>query len=145
MNWEKLKPIHFFEDPVPHVYTMSLFDTKEYDKLYENQSNLDHTVWQDFDARFKTGYEFKEHLTDIDFAKEIVCLWFFKERSDKTVSHVVLDGKPLAYTANTWLITTSKNIKFVETKRKHIRHPFVQIDLSLSVWEDILKRFNKIS
>lgn len=145
MNWEKLKPNHFFEEPVEHIYTMGLFDTKEYDKLYENQNDLNNKVWQDFDRKYITGYEFKDDFSEINFNKEIMCLWFFKERSDRTISYVALNGKKLPYTPNTFLITKSKDIKLEKTKRKYIRHPFVQIDLSLSVWNKILKRFDKIS
>jgi len=145
MNWEKLKPIHFFKNPVEHIYTMSLFDSTEYDKLYENQNNLQHKVWQDFDEKYSTGYEFKEDFSDLNLNKEIMCLWFFKERSDRTISHVVVNGKQLPYTPNTFLITKSKDIKHTTTKRQYNRHPFVQIDLSLSVWDKILVRFNKVS
>jgi len=145
MNWETLKPKNFFKDPVEHIYTMSLFDSNEYDKLYENQNNLDHQVWQEFDKKYSTGYEFKENFSDINFNKEIMCLWFFKERSDRTICHVVVNGKAIPYTPNTFLITKSKDIKLVYTKRKYLRHPFIQIDLSLSAWDKILKRFDKIS
>ena len=145
MNWEKVKPQHFFVNPVEHIYTMSLFDMQEYDKLYENQNNLDHKVWQEFDEKYSTGYEFKEDFSNINFKKEIMCLWFFKERSDRTTSYVVVNGKDLNYTPNTFLITKSKDIKLKKTKRMYIRHPFVQIDLSLIVWNKILKRFNKFS
>jgi len=49
MNWEKIKPNHFFKEPVEHVYASTLYDIKDYDKLYENQNNFTHTVWQEFD------------------------------------------------------------------------------------------------
>ena len=139
MNWQKLKPKHVFEDPVKHIYTMSVFDTRAYDKLYENQNNLQHKVWQDFDSEYRTGYEFKEDFSDIDFQKEIMCLWFFKERSDSTASFVDLEGKKLAYTPNTFLITKSKDMKLVQTKRKYIRHPLVQIDMTSDQWAGLLK------
>ena len=139
MNWQKLKPQHVFEDPVKHIYTMSVFDTREYDKLYENQNNLQHKVWQDFDSEYRIGYEFKEDFSDIDFQKEIMCLWFFKERSDSTASFVDLEGKKLAYTPNTFLITKSKDMKLVQTKRKYIRHPLVQIDMTSDQWAGLLK------
>ena len=80
MNWEKLKPNHYFDDPVTHIYTQSMFDTREYDRLYENQNNLNHQSWQEFDSKYRTGFEFKNGFSDIDFNREIICLWFFKER-----------------------------------------------------------------
>jgi len=143
MDWNKLKKTHFFGDPVEYIYSTTLLDINEYDKLYENQNNLDHKVWQDFDQKYCTGYEFKEDFFDINLKKEIMCLWFFKERTDRTISYVVVNGKQLSYTPNTFLITKSKEITLVNTKRKHIRHPFVQLDLSLAAWDNILKRFNK--
>ena len=42
MNWEKLKTNHFFKEPVEHVYTSTVYDIKDYDKLYENQNILTH-------------------------------------------------------------------------------------------------------
>jgi len=141
MNWGKLKPTHYFEDPVTHIYTRSVFDQKEYDRLYENQNNLDHQSWQEFDSKYRTGFEFKNSFSDINFDTEIICLWFFKERSDKTQSYVHLNGKELTYIANTFLITKSKDIKLVKTKRKYIRHPLVQIDMTNDQWKILLKKF----
>ena len=145
MNWDKLKSIHYYEDPVPHIYSHTISDLTEYDKLYENQNNLNHQVWQEFDAKYKLGFEFKNNFSEIDLNKEIVCLWFFRERSDTTKSFVELNSKQLDYSPNTFLITQSKHIKLVQTKRKYIRHPFVQLDVPLKVWQDILKRFDKIA
>jgi len=141
MNWGKLKPNHYFEDPVVHIYTQTVFDTKEYDKLYENQNNIDHQTWQDFDSKYRLGFEVKDDFSKIDFDKEIMCLWFFKERSDNTRSYVHIDDKQLTYLPNTFLITKSKNIKLVQTERKYIRHPLVQIDMTNNQWEDLLEKF----
>ena len=140
MIWDKLKPNHYFQDPTPHIYTITIFDTREYDKLYENQNNLSHNVWQEFNSKYRTGYEFKEDFSGIDFQKEIMCLWFFKERSDSTKSYVEVAGKQLAYTPNTFLITKSKDIKLVQTKRKYIRHPLVQIDMTNNHWQTLLSK-----
>lgn len=143
MNWEKLKPKHYYTEPVEHIYSMSVFDTKEYDMLYENQNNLDHKCWQDFDSKYKIGFEFKEDFTKLELNKEVICLWFFKERSDQTLAHVQVAEKQLGYHPNTFLITKSKDIKFVETKRKYIRNPFVQLDMSEKQYDDIVSRFQK--
>jgi len=143
MNWEKLKPVHYFKEPVEYFYASSIFDTKEYDALYENQNNLNHKTWIAFDEKYKTGFEFLESFDDLNFNKEVICLWFFKERSNGTVSHVSVDGKLLAYHPNTFLITQSKDIKFIETKRKYIRNPLVQLDLSIEKYKELLERFDK--
>jgi len=145
MHWDKLKPNHYFTDPVAHIYTHTIYDSREYDKLYENQNNLNHKVWQDFDAKYKVGYEFKEDFSTLDYEKEVMCLWFFKERAQRDISYVEVSGKKLTYLANTFLLTQSKDIKFIETKRKHIRYPVLQLDVSLKTWDSILERFNKVS
>jgi len=141
MNWEKLKPDHYYKDPVEHIYSQTIFDQQEYDELYENQNNLEHHVWQEFDKKYKVGFEFKEHFTEIDFNKEIICLWCFKERSNNTASYIQLGDKQLTYLPNTFLITKSKKISFVETKKKYIRYPLVQLDLKNEQFENIVKRF----
>jgi hypothetical protein len=141
MNWEKLKPSHYFKDPVEHIYSQTIFDQQEYDKLYENQNNLEHHVWQEFDKKYKVGFEFKEKFSDIDLDKQVMCLWFFKERSNSTASYVQVDDKQLTYLSNTFLITKSKKISFVETKKKYIRYPLVQLDLMNEQFENIVKRF----
>ena len=141
MNWDRLKSEHYHEDPVQHIYSHTIYDLKEYERLYENQNNLNHQVWQDFDLKHRTGFEFKNSFDSIDFDRDIICLWFFKERSDNTKSYVHVRDKQLTYQPNTFLITKSKNIKFVETKRKYIRHPLLQLDMSNYQWEILIKKF----
>jgi len=72
MNWEKLKANHFFKEPVEHVYTSTVYDIKDYDKLYENQNTMTHQVWQDFDKKYKTGYQLFDDIRDIDTNREII-------------------------------------------------------------------------
>ena len=141
MNWKKIKPSHYFKEPVTHIYTQTIFDVKEYDRLYENQKNLDHRSWHEFDEKYKIGFEFKEKFENIDLDKEIICLWFFKERSDRTASYVNVAGKELTYLPNTFLITQSKLLSFVSTKRKYIRNPLIQIDMTLETYNNIVKKF----
>ena len=62
MNWKKLRKPHYHEEPVEYIYARAIFDLKEYDSLYENQNDLSHQVWQDFDAKYKTGYEFLQDI-----------------------------------------------------------------------------------
>ncbi len=145
MNWEKLKPNHYFKEPIKHIYSQNIFDTKEYDILYENQRNPDHKVWQDFDSKYKMGYEIKENFDQINFNKAVMCLWFFKERAHLTPAHVNVGGKSLPYVSNTFLITESKQIKFENPKKKYNRYPVIQLDLPTKVWQSILERFDKVS
>tara|TARA_R100000030_G_scaffold53524_1_gene40234 strand:- start:187 stop:618 length:432 start_codon:yes stop_codon:yes gene_type:complete len=143
MNWETLKPNHYHKDPVEYIYTKTIFPNNDYDRLYENQNNINHQVWKDFDSKYKMGFEFKENFSEIDFDKEVMCLWFFKERSNLTTSYVSVEGKDVQYTPNTFLITTNKNLRFIEKKRKYIRNPLLQLDMSLTIFQNILKRFQK--
>jgi len=142
MNWEKLKPNHLFKDPVKHIYASTLYDIKEYDKLYENQNNLNHHVWQEFDQKYKTGFELIDDIRDINLKKEIICVWFFKERNDRSGGEdIILAGKKLKYLPNTFLVTDSKDIKILEKKDEYIRRPLLQLDLKVEVWDQILERF----
>jgi|TARA_B100000214_G_C23569192_1_gene446518 hypothetical protein len=141
MNWEKLKPKNYFTEPVEYIYAGDIFDTKEYDKLYENQNNLDHQIWQEFDKKYKTGFEFKEDIQDIDFKKEIIALWFFRERADTNHPPTLdLKGKLIAYSHNAFLLTKFKNIKIKEAKRKYIRRPLVQIDMSKKQYDELVEK-----
>ena len=144
MNWEKLKSNHIFNDPVKHIYASTLYDLKEYDRLYENTGDLEHLVWQEFDKKYKIGFQFYNDIRDIDLRREIICVWFFKERSDKSGGEdIILAGKKLKYLPNTFLVTKSKDIKILEKRDEYIRRPFLQLDLKVKVWNQILERFNK--
>ena len=142
MNWEKLKTNHYFKDPVEHVHASTLYDMKEYDKLYENQNNLNHHVWQEFDQKYKTGFEFMNDIREINTNKVVICVWFFKDRNDRSGGEdIVLNGKKIKYQPNTFLITQSTDIKILDKKDKYIRRPLLQLDLKVEVWNQILERF----
>jgi len=142
MNWEKLKTNHYFKDPVEHVHASTLYDMKEYDKLYENQNNLNHHVWQEFDQKYKTGFEFMNDIREINTNKVVICVWFFKDRNDRSSGEdIVLNGKKIKYQPNTFLITQSTDIKILDKKDKYIRRPLLQLDLKVEVWNQILERF----
>jgi len=144
MNWEKIKPNHYFKEPVEHVYASTLYDIKDYDKLYENQNNLTHPAWQEFDKKYKTGYQLFDDIRDIDINREIICVWFFKDRNDRSGGEdILLKDKKIKYQPNTFLITKSKDIKIIDKEDEYIRRPFIQLDLPNKVWQSILERFNK--
>jgi len=144
MIWNKLKTHHYHDQPVEHICAGDIVDSREYDSLYENQNNVNHQHWKKFCEQHDTKAELKESFADIDFNRNILCLWFFRERSDGTAAYVHLNGKQIKYTANTFLITKSKNIKFVHTKRKYIRSPLVQLDINEETYNRLLKSINKI-
>ena len=142
MNWDKLKPNHIFREPVKHIYASTLYDIKDYDKLYENTNDLKHTVWQEFDRKYKIGYQLYDDIREINKKKEIICLWFFKDRNDRSGGEdIILAGKKLKYYPNTFLITDSKDIEILEKKNEFFRRPFIQLDLSRNAYDNFFKRF----
>ena len=142
MHWDKLKKEHYFADPVEHVVSNTIFPTKEYDTLYENQNNFNHTTWKEFDAKYRTGFELKDDITQIDFNKEIIALWFFRERSDSySQPDLNVGGKKIRYHQNKFLLTPCKDITIEEQKKKYIRRPCIQLDISKLKYEQIVKRF----
>ena len=109
---------------------------------HPREHNLEHAVWQEFDKKYKIGFEFKEDITDIDLDKEVIALWFFRERSDRYAGpHIDLSGKKIAYTPNTFILTKTKDIKVIEAKKKYIRRPMVQLDISGKIFDNICGRF----
>tara|TARA_B100000900_G_scaffold240017_1_gene204001 strand:+ start:354 stop:788 length:435 start_codon:yes stop_codon:yes gene_type:complete len=142
MNWDSIKKQHIFKEPVEHIYTAELFDRKEYDKLYENMNNLEHPLWTEFDSKYKIPFELYYDIRDINKNKEVICLWFFMDRNDKSSGvDIVLAGKKLRYFHNTFLITQSKDIMILETNPKqYIHRPFVQLDLKESKYKQLLEK-----
>ena len=142
MNWERLKKPHLRKDPVEHIYTAQLFDISEYDKLYENQNNLNHSIWHEFDAKYKVPFQFYEDIREINKDKEVICLWFFRDRNDRTHGNdILLANTKIRYFQNTFLITDCKDIKVLENgKKQYIRRPFIQIDLSKRKYKELLEK-----
>ena len=141
MNWEKIRYTQYIPDPVEIIYARLIVDPSEYDRLYEKQNNLGHKVWQDFDEKYKMGFEFKEDITEIDLNKEVIALWFFRERSDRgSTPHLDISGKLFPYEANTIVLTTCKKVTVKEAKRKFIRRPLIQLDLSKAEYDKIIQR-----
>jgi hypothetical protein len=140
MNWLEIKKSHYHKEPVEHILASNIFNLKEYDILYENQNNLSHQVWQDFDTKYKIGFEFFKDLREFNKDKEVICLCFFKDRDDKkTGNDVDLEGKIIKYKPNTFLITRSKNIKIIERKSVLPNRPVLQLDLNIEEYNKIIK------
>jgi len=142
MNWEKLRKPHFHKEPVEYIYATAIFDLKEYDNWYENQNDLSHQVWQEFYAKYKIGYEFLQDIKDLNLNKEVICLWFFKDRSDRDAGNDIdLSGKLIEYFQNTFLITESKELKILKRKKFFPSRPALQIHLSKKIFAEITKPF----
>ena len=142
MNWEKIKKSYYYKEPVEHILAPALYNIDEYDSLYRNQNNLSHQVWQEFDTKYKTGYEFLQDIQDLNLNKEVICLWFFKDRNDKDAGvDIDLSGKLITYFQNTFLITESKKLKILKRKKFFPNRPALQIDLSKKIFAEITEPF----
>jgi len=144
MNWHKLSQHNYYTEPVEFIHAVGLVEQNEYNRLYENQNNLAHGVWQEFDEKYKTGFELKEDITQIDFDREVIALWFFRERSDTTPSpDINIGGRLFTYNDNTHILTMCKDIEIKEKKKKYLRRPFIQLDMSKQKFDKICQRFRK--
>ena len=86
---------------------------------------------------------FHEDLRDIDRSVDIMCLWFFRERTDRDAGNdIKLAGKIINYHANKILITPSKEIKIKERKKYFLRRPCVQIYISKEIYLNTKKDLN---
>ena len=140
MNWENIKQSYYYKEPVEYILAPAIFNLEEYDILYENQNNLSHQIWQDFDIKYKIGFEFFKDLREFNKDKEVICLWFFKERSDHSKNNAIdLEGKNIMYTPNTFFITKSKNIKINDVGKQWPYRPVLQLDLSIKEYNKIIK------
>jgi len=139
MHWNKIKRQHYFKEPVEYIHATAIVDTPEYDKLYENQNNLEHQIWKDFYEKYKINFNFYKNLHEFDKDKKIICLWFFKDRGDKNIGNdLELEGKIIKYIPNTFLITKSKNIKIFDRKSILPDRPILQLDLSEKEYDKII-------
>jgi hypothetical protein len=144
MYWNKLKQIHYHKNPVEHIHVAELFPTKEYDKLYENQNNLSHQLWQDVRDKFKINFVYHTDINKTDLTRDVIALWFFRDRNDhfKKVD-IELAGKQLTYYPNTFLLTKSKKFKFNERTKKSFARPVIQLGLNTIQFENITNGFKK--
>ena len=119
MNFfKRLSKRYHRTDPVEYIMGPIILPTLEYDDLYENQTRLDGTAWKKFEENYKLKYIFHDDLRDVDLDRDIICLWFFRERSDRDPgTDIKLAGKILTYLANSILITPCKQIKIKERNK----------------------------
>ena len=95
--------------------------------------------WQKFKERYKQTYTFVEDITKIDLTKDVIALWFFKERSDQTAGPFIeIGNKQITYNHNTFFLTKHRRLIIKETKRKYIRRPVLQLDMTAKQFEDII-------
>ena len=140
----KLKKTHLYQDPIEHIYASNIFDIKEYDKLYENQNNPNHKVWKDF----QTTYNFKKirffnDLNDVKLDETILCLWFFKDRSDRNKGKdIKIKDKTILYLPNTFFIlynSCQNNIKILKRDTMVLTRPCLQLYFDYETYDKIIK------
>ena len=137
--FNNLKKTNYFDTPVKHIYKTAIYELKKYDQLYETQ-NYDNSVqWATFKEELKLSYKFLNDLNDISTNVDVICLWFFKERSDrdKGTKDIEIGDKIITYFPNSLLITEAKII--IKKRKKYItRRPCLQIELPLNKYNDII-------
>lgn len=137
--FKRLDKKYYHKDP-EYISGSNIRKVAEYDDLYENQTRFDGTVWTKFKEQHNLNCNFHEDLQDIDLSRDITCLWFFRERSDRDPGNdIKIAGKVIVYTANRLLITPSKEIKIQKRKVFFLRRPCVQIDISNQIYLNIKK------
>ena len=138
--YKRLNKKYYHKDPVEHIVGSHIIKVAEYDDLYENQSRFEGTIWKKFKETYQLSCKFYEDLRNIDLTKEIICLWFFRERRDKEAPNdLKLAGKLINYFPNYILITPSKDLRIKERKNFFPRRPCVQIDMNTETYVNIKK------
>jgi hypothetical protein len=146
--FQKLKKTHLYQDPIEHIYASDIFDIKEYDKLYENQNNPNHKVWKDF----QTTYNFKKirffnDLNNVELDETILCLWFFKDRSDRNKGKdIKIKDKTILYLPNTFFIlynSCQNNIKILKRDTMVPTRPCLQLYFDYETYDNICQHIKK--
>ena len=138
--FNKIRKSHFSDDPVEHIYINNIIELKEYDTLYENQSRFDGQLWTDFKNKYNLDCTFLNDLNEINMQVEVLCLLFFKERSDNKKDHdIKIKAKEIKYFQNTLFILPNplSNLNILTRERPYLRRPCLQINLSLSQYNNI--------
>ena len=111
--FKRLDKQYYHTDPVEHIYGQQIRTVAEYDDLYENQTRFEGTVWTKFKETHNLTCQFHDDLKDIDLSKDITCLWFFRERADRSAGNdILLKDKTITYNPNDQELA-SKEIKIV--------------------------------
>ena len=81
--FKRLDKRYYHTDPVEHIYGQQIRTVAEYDDLYENQTRFEGTVWTKFKETYNLKCQFYDDIRDINLLKEVICLWFFRERAER--------------------------------------------------------------
>ena len=138
--FKRLVNKNFHNEPVEYIFARIIIPTLEYDHLYENQNRFDGKIWSEFKKTYNLKCKFHDDLRDIELSKDVICLWFFRERADKDAGNdIKLARKIINYSSNGIFITTSNEIKIKERKKFFPRRPVVQIDIDSKTYLNIKK------
>jgi len=138
--YKRLDKKYYHTDPVEHILGRTFRPVAEYDDLYENQTRFDGVIWTKFKETYNLNCQFHNDLQDVDFEKDITCLWFFRERTDRDAGNdIKLADKVITFQANSLFITPSKEIKIQKRKVYFPRRPCVQIHISNAHYVNIKK------
>tara|TARA_B100000424_G_scaffold156408_1_gene119569 strand:+ start:1607 stop:2050 length:444 start_codon:yes stop_codon:yes gene_type:complete len=139
--FEKIQKGHFRKDPEEYIYAQMIYKLGDYDILYENQLNQEHEVWQEFRKKYNLKYHFCDDLKHVNLEEEVICLWFFTERSDRdSAGDIAIGDKIIVNKPNAFFITLSRNVKIVDRKKYFPRRPCVQISLTTQDFVNIKKQ-----
>ena len=142
MLWDKLKKDHFYKTPVEYFRTQTIFSQIEYEKLYENQNNLDHEHWQNLESQIYMKWTYHHDLSTIDRSLPVTCLWFFKDRADRNAgNYIKCNDKVVVYAPNTFFITKYAEYQIVPKKESVLERPTVQLHMSEDQYQKIINRF----
>ena len=78
MNWNKLQTQNYHDEPVQHICATNIIELNEYDRLYENQNNLNHPLWQEFCEKYKTKAILHDNFKSINFDETELENFFIK-------------------------------------------------------------------
>ena len=101
-------------------------------------------LWQEFKQKYKINFWFHEHLEDIKKDVGVIALWFFRERNDRGAPATICMGeKNIPYVSNTFLLTRSKDFTIKHGKKRYIRTPVLQLNMSDKQYDELVQRIRK--
>ena len=105
-----IKKFKIYQEPCKHIIISHPIPMLDYDHLYEQWNNLNHTTWKSFLSKYQIDIIFKNKLEASAHRgkKELIGYWFFKQRSDRRSISINLLNKKIDYLPNVLLILDSQ-------------------------------------
>jgi len=120
-------------------YIKNFIKDDEYNKLYENQNNLSHATWKNFNKKIQFKYKFLKDLEQVNYTRQVICLWFFKDRNDYKINKdILINGKSVEYVPNNMLLFENNDKTIYIKDKKIYKRPVVQFNISLDDYKMIL-------